>query len=78
MNRDEAELIAAKVNNNTDGMFKSVKIKSASLEIAVHRAKTGKTEHLGYVSYYHSNPFKHYYINALIWLRGKYRQWQQL
>ncbi len=57
------------------GNSNKVKIKSASLEITVHRHKTGKDEHIGLVSYYNRNPFKHYYINLLIWLRGLKRKY---
>lgn len=52
------------------------KLKSASLEITIHRHETGKTEDLGYVIYYHSNPFIHYPVNLMIWIRGKIRLWQ--
>ena len=77
MTKDEAELLAAKIQSARDGVFNNMKLSSASLEMTVHRAATGKDEHYGLVSYYNRNPIKHYYINFKIWLRGKYRQWQQ-
>jgi hypothetical protein len=75
MNRDEAELIATIKADNAE--ITSMKVKSASVSAVVHRHETGIDEDLGYVSYYHRNLIKHYYINLMIWLRGKYRLWQQ-
>lgn len=78
MDRDDAEKIAeiAKAADTT-GTFTSMKLKSASVSAVVHRHATGKDEDLGYVSYYHRNPFKHYWINFLVWYRGIKRKWQQ-
>lgn len=75
MTEDEALLLAKKLK--PAGTFGSMKVKSASVSAVVHRHVTGIDEDLGYVSYYHQNPIKHYYINFMIWLRGKYRLWQQ-
>jgi len=74
MNREQAKALT----ETTGAGITNTKITSASLEITVHRAATNTDEHYGLVSYYNQNPIKHYYVNLLIWLRGKHRQWQQL
>ena len=74
MNREEIDKIIKAAD--TTGNFTSMKVKSASVSAVIHRAN-GADEDMGYISYYHRNPFKHYYINFKIWLRGKYRLWQQ-
>ena len=76
MNREEAELIGARIKND-DATITGSKVKNISMSMVVHRHATGKDEDIGLVSYYSSNPFKHYYINFKIWLRGKYRLWRQ-
>ncbi len=52
------------------------KLKSASLEIVVHRAN-GDVEDLGVVSAYNANPLINIPLQIRIWIRGKKRQWQQ-
>lgn len=74
MERDEAELIAEKIKTaDTTGTFSSMKLKSASVSITVHRHATGKDDNIGIVSFYHRNPLIHYPMNFIIWLRGLMR-----
>jgi len=73
MDRNDAEAWVEKVKEaDKDGTFTSMKLKSASVSAVIHRA-TGEDEDIGYVAYYHRNPIKHYYINLLIWIRGRIR-----
>lgn len=76
MKKEEIEEIEAKIRAaDTDGTFTSMKLKSASVSAVVHRAATGKDEDLGYVAYYHRNPFIHYYMQLRIWIRGLIRKY---
>jgi hypothetical protein len=60
---------------DTTGNFTAMKLKSASVSAVIHRAATGTDEDIGYVSYYHRNPFIHYWMNLNIWLRGLKRKY---
>jgi hypothetical protein len=73
MDKDEAEYLARKIQA-TDTGFASMKLKSASVSISVHRHKENRDENIGLVSYYHRNPFIHYPMNFIIWLRGLKRK----
>lgn len=78
MNKEEIAAFEAKIRDaDTGGTFSSMKLKSASLSITVHRHATQIDENIGLVSYYHRNPLIHYSMNLIIWLRGKKRLWQQ-
>lgn len=46
-----------------------------TVEMQVHRAKTGKTEDYGIISAYHKNPIKHYWMQFGIWHRGIKRKY---
>lgn len=76
MNKDEIALLEEKIKaaDNT-GTFSSMKLKSVSVGIVVHRHKTNIDEDYGLVAYYNTNPFKHYPINFMIWLRGLIRKY---
>lgn len=78
MNKDEATILADKIKSaDTTGNFTSMKLKSASVSAVIHRHASGKDEDIGIVSYYHSNPFIHYWTNLFVWLRGLKRTWLQ-
>ena len=76
MNKEDAEKIGTLVQE-ANGLPTSMKVQSISVEAVVHRAATDTDEDMGTVSYYNRNPFKHYPINFMIWLRGIKRQWLQ-
>lgn len=78
MNRETLDRIEKQIKAaDTTGNFTSMKLKSASVSAVIHRHATGEDENIGYVAYYHRNPFIHYYMQFCIWLRGRIRLWQQ-
>lgn len=78
MKKEDLVELERKLNEaNPDGVLGTGKIRSASLSVTVHRHNTDKNDYIGVVSYYNKNPIKHYYMNILIWFRGKIRLWQQ-